>query len=893
MAAIWDDAMVAQLRAAVGTALAGAPTLVVVEAGAGMGKSSLLDLVTSLAADRARVRRSAALESDRETPYAALMEWGVDVPGGENGAPAPLVAAQALRDALDPTAGTPALLRFDDLQWADPQSVEAVMWLLRRSTVEPLLVVVAHRPLAPDVHPSWQRWVAGRPGTVLIRLSGLDENAVHAIAIARRPGLSREATDRLTRHTRGNPLYLTTLLAEFDEVALSRPRDLPAPAEFSGLVGRRSGRLPEPARRMLHACAVLGDGWSWLSDVAAVAGITDPAGAVDDLRGSGLIEIRTVDIGLSVRVVHSLVRAAVLQTIPLTQRRELHLAAAGSVVDPVLVLDHLVAAADRHDDGLADRLTATAAAAHDRCDHRTAARLHRAAATLTSDPVLQESRWLTSLFDSLLGQDTGPARAEMSAVHAAGDRVGRTLVLAALATVEGRWSDSVRVLRTAPFDEPVDEYRRQVLLGWGLVGSGGPTEEVVAAMAAADATGVGDPALAGHAESVRFYAVQRTRGLSGVLDLLADVPDDPRATPPGRTFALASRGSVRTRMGLFDAADADLGEVRRRFEDGQVDIADGLYTAVSGFLYWLRGDWDRARARFHLAADAGVRFVQPTVAAYLSILPSSSGNTAESDRWIGTARTTLAGQPWQEADRLRMVAEVVRAHARGDRAFDPAVAAGLMPVLDGMLSFPGDCGLVELMHGALALLLCNRAADARLMTDAIGRQQPAASIAPAIVDWLHGLIAERAGERRAAVAHLTSACGSDRGEAPLYRAHMLSDLSRAATDLGRSQPSAAAEAASIYRQLGARPYLDRMSGGRRPAVIGADPGLSDREREVLRLVVLGFSYAQVARELFISRSTVGFHLSNIYAKTGVGTRHELTALVRADARSFGMPAPAV
>jgi hypothetical protein len=37
----------------------------------------------------------------------------------------------------------------------------------------------------------------------------------------------------------------------------------------------------------------------------------------------------------------------------------------------------------------------------------------------------------------------------------------------------------------------------------------------------------------------------------------------------------------------------------------------------------------------------------------------------------------------------------------------------------------------------------------------------------------------------------------------------------------------------------------------------------------------------VARELYVTRSTVAFHLSNAYAKTGTTSRHELVQLVRA------------
>jgi DNA-binding NarL/FixJ family response regulator len=56
--------------------------------------------------------------------------------------------------------------------------------------------------------------------------------------------------------------------------------------------------------------------------------------------------------------------------------------------------------------------------------------------------------------------------------------------------------------------------------------------------------------------------------------------------------------------------------------------------------------------------------------------------------------------------------------------------------------------------------------------------------------------------------------------------------------------------------------------------------LSEREREVVTLLTQGLSYAQIAKELYVSRSTIAFHLSNIYAKTATGSRHELTEFLR-------------
>jgi DNA-binding CsgD family transcriptional regulator len=61
--------------------------------------------------------------------------------------------------------------------------------------------------------------------------------------------------------------------------------------------------------------------------------------------------------------------------------------------------------------------------------------------------------------------------------------------------------------------------------------------------------------------------------------------------------------------------------------------------------------------------------------------------------------------------------------------------------------------------------------------------------------------------------------------------------------------------------------------------------LSDREREVATLVLEGLSYAQIANALFVTRSTVGFHLSNVYAKTGTSSRHELAQLLRPSRRT--------
>jgi DNA-binding CsgD family transcriptional regulator len=56
-------------------------------------------------------------------------------------------------------------------------------------------------------------------------------------------------------------------------------------------------------------------------------------------------------------------------------------------------------------------------------------------------------------------------------------------------------------------------------------------------------------------------------------------------------------------------------------------------------------------------------------------------------------------------------------------------------------------------------------------------------------------------------------------------------------------------------------------------------GLTSREREITQLLLRGLPTRQIAEELFISRHTLSDHMKAIFAKLGVGSRPELTALL--------------
>jgi DNA-binding NarL/FixJ family response regulator len=65
----------------------------------------------------------------------------------------------------------------------------------------------------------------------------------------------------------------------------------------------------------------------------------------------------------------------------------------------------------------------------------------------------------------------------------------------------------------------------------------------------------------------------------------------------------------------------------------------------------------------------------------------------------------------------------------------------------------------------------------------------------------------------------------------------------------------------------------------RPDVPVSDPELdqlTNREREVLRLLARGYAYKEIAKELYISIKTVETHVSNVLRKLQVSNRYELS-----------------
>lgn len=91
------------------------------------------------------------------------------------------------------------------------------------------------------------------------------------------------------------------------------------------------------------------------------------------------------------------------------------------------------------------------------------------------------------------------------------------------------------------------------------------------------------------------------------------------------------------------------------------------------------------------------------------------------------------------------------------------------------------------------------------------------------------------------------------------------DLARAIRDAAAGKAILAPEAAQVL--------IQSARGGDKP---GAD--LTDREREVLALMVDGLNNQQIATRLVISVSTAKFHVSSILSKLGATSRTEAVSI---------------
>ncbi|MFF7953262.1 ATP-binding protein [Streptomyces griseorubiginosus] len=336
----------AVLKRAADEARAGKGGVVLVRAGAGMGKTALLDTWTA-GLDPREILVATANGSELEQGFAfAVLRQLVEpllARAGDAGRARLLSgpaasASHALRvegtGELSPEASLgllhslywlmvhvadegPIALVVDDVHWADAPSVRWLEYLARRLRGLPLLLVLAGRPdSGAGSEPLLER-VAALSYCRLIGLPGLDVDSVtHLVRASLGSGEPRFAA-ACAEATEGSPLLLRELLRTLAENQVRPTEDqVRLVEEFGGrilvaTVVRRLADEPEPVLRLARALVVLGDEATWKT-VAELAELGESSARE---LGGRLRRIGVLASGEPARFSHSLVRAAVAEAV--------------------------------------------------------------------------------------------------------------------------------------------------------------------------------------------------------------------------------------------------------------------------------------------------------------------------------------------------------------------------------------------------------------------------------------------------------------------------------------------------------------------------------------------------------------------------------------------------
>jgi class 3 adenylate cyclase/predicted ATPase len=276
--------------------------------------------------------------SDRVLEIAPLIAAMLSIPTGNRYPPRNLSPAQqrrqtmfALLDQLEGLARRqPVLMLFEDAQWADATSLEALDLAIERIRKLPVLLIVTHRP---EFEPQWK----GLPGVTEVTLQKLDrleaESLVERVTGGRE--LPPEVLARILDKTDGVPLFVEELTKTILESGLliegagslrsdGPPPPLAIPSTLRDSLMARLDRLAD-AKEIAQTGAAIGREFSYAL-LHAVAGRDEPAllSALRRLEDSELVFRSGEPPAARYAFKHALVRDAAYESLLKSRRQILH-----------------------------------------------------------------------------------------------------------------------------------------------------------------------------------------------------------------------------------------------------------------------------------------------------------------------------------------------------------------------------------------------------------------------------------------------------------------------------------------------------------------------------------------------------------------------------------------
>ena len=357
----------AALRALTEAARESRSGVLVVRGAPGTGKSALLEDLVASSPDM-HVLRAAGIQGEAELAFAGLHQlvWPLrnligqlgdaqaavlqGVLGTAADRPGRFLVGAATLDLLAVAAEEcPLLAVVDDAHWLDGPSAEAITFAARRLHADPIALVLAIRD-EPDT-------VFDRAGFTQLQLHGLDAEAARALLDSGEP-LEPSVRAQILRIAQGNPLALLELprVVAVGQQPGGEPLDDPVPLTpaLEDAFLARVRALPAPGQRLLLLAAA--DSTADPAVVLPAAGHLDiQASDIDAAEAAGLLHITATEVSFR----HPLVRSAVYQSAPFSERAHVHRALARTS-DPDRRAWHQAAALAGPDDTVADALEESA-----------------------------------------------------------------------------------------------------------------------------------------------------------------------------------------------------------------------------------------------------------------------------------------------------------------------------------------------------------------------------------------------------------------------------------------------------------------------------------------------------------------------------------------------------
>ncbi|MEV8376198.1 AAA family ATPase [Kribbella sp. NPDC056861] len=841
------------------TAVRAVPGLVLVVGEAGVGKSRLVAEVQASQGGRWLIGQCRPVED--QIPLAPVIE-ALGEPVLRSG-----TRHAVFSSVLDQLASAgPTVLQIEDLQWADPGTLQLLRFLAGRLPRD--LVLIGTYRQEDTQHAGEITALAGcvpiGARATEIRVRPLDWNGVQDLAaeLLGVKSLPPALTEELVKRTGGLPFVVEELLRDetlgrgtIDTAAVIRAlANKPAPVAVRASLTIRLQQIPDFCREVIRAAAVL--------DAPASQAVL---GAVADVNGCQLTT--AMDTGLARGLVgepksglydlrHALARRAIYETIPSDEVRRLHRRAVSALaaVEPP---DHAQIAEHSRSGGSLDDWMIHAELA---ADHAQARGDHAAAVGRLSEMLEVEALpWADRARLAVkLGRAAAPTGQWASAVAT------MRAVLAgssAVSAVRGRLRLAVGVLLQEQGGE-VRVGRQELAAAVGELGE--DPESAAWALSALAVPGFGPEPIG-----------EQRAWLDRALQLVGDQSE-------GAAQLAVRRNQAQYRLAL-----------------GEVDEADGV--EIAGGLAWLGHD-RRSTALLDRAAETEDPFTRTAIAATRARLDFAAGN------WVGLAerlahvRREAAGLPLVRAEldlvdgRLRLAQGDVAGGKELLESVLMATADGPWPLRVAAVAALGrsagvgveDClALVRRKDGwawAGDLVVCAASGPG-------GSQGLAAEFAAAV--------AERDAPAAAAAVLLVRALVEESVElfdaaAEQYRVlgrrydECIALEGRGLRLLADGQHEELVSVANAYEAMGARGDARRCREVLREAGVAVSPkrgrrgygnALSPRELEVARLAADGLSNSRIAAKLTLSVSTVEDHLSHAMRKLEVRSRHDLAPRV--------------